>query len=76
MKLVDKKRKASGKEPLIPAGDQLENEDIEIKMLIDAAYLKYGYDFRNYAKASLKRRIKQRLAKSNIKSVSEFHSFS
>jgi len=35
-----------------------DNEDIEIKLLIDAILLKYGYDFREYADASLKRRIK------------------
>ena len=48
-----------------------ENENIEIKLLLEAIYLKYGYDFRNYAKASIKRRILQRLSLSGLKTVSE-----
>ncbi|GHG82737.1 CheR family methyltransferase [Comamonas sp. JC664] len=31
--------------------------DIELKLLLDAIYLKYHYDFRGYAMASLKRRM-------------------
>ena len=31
--------------------------DIELQLLIDAIYLKYHYDFRGYANASLKRRL-------------------
>jgi chemotaxis protein methyltransferase CheR len=34
-------------------------EDIEIRLLLDALYLRYHYDFRNYALASLKRRLVQ-----------------
>ncbi len=47
------------------------NENIEIQLLLQAIYLKYGYDFRNYAKASIKRRILQRLSNSDLKSISE-----
>jgi chemotaxis protein methyltransferase CheR len=32
--------------------------DIEFQLLIDAIYLKYHYDFRGYAAASLKRRVR------------------
>lgn len=32
--------------------------DIELRLLIDAIYLKYHYDFRGYAAASLKRRLR------------------
>ena len=32
--------------------------DIELQLLIDAIYLKYHYDFRGYAGASLKRRLR------------------
>jgi chemotaxis protein methyltransferase CheR len=31
-----------------------ENEKIEFDLLLQAIYQKYGYDFRNYAEASLK----------------------
>jgi chemotaxis protein methyltransferase CheR len=34
-------------------------EDIEMRLLLEALYLKYHYDFRNYAPASLKRRLHQ-----------------
>lgn len=34
-------------------------EDIEMRLLLDALYFKYHYDFRNYALASLKRRLNQ-----------------
>jgi chemotaxis protein methyltransferase CheR len=34
-----------------------DNTDIELRLLIDAIYLRYHYDFRGYAAASLKRRL-------------------
>ncbi|WEK03228.1 MAG: protein-glutamate O-methyltransferase CheR [Candidatus Devosia phytovorans] len=34
-------------------------EDIEIRLLLEALFLKYHYDFRNYATASIKRRLRQ-----------------
>lgn len=34
-------------------------EDIEIRLLLEALFLKYHYDFRNYAMASIKRRLTQ-----------------
>jgi chemotaxis protein methyltransferase CheR len=34
-------------------------EDIEIRLLLEALYFRYHYDFRNYAMASIKRRLKQ-----------------
>ena len=48
-----------------------ENEDIEIRLLQEAVFLKYGYDFRGYSKPSLTRRVLHRLAKSGLSSVSE-----
>ena len=44
----------------------MKNETIEIQLLLEAIYLKYGYDFRNYAKASLTRRLAQRLKLSGL----------
>jgi len=49
--------------------EQVENENIEIKLLLEAIRLKYGYDFNNYSQASLKRRIKHRLALCNFQSI-------
>lgn len=34
-------------------------DDIEIRLLLEALYQRYHYDFRNYAMASIKRRLKQ-----------------
>ncbi|HEX3849769.1 MAG TPA: CheR family methyltransferase [Polyangiaceae bacterium] len=33
------------------------SEDIEVRLLLDAIYLRYHYDFRSYSPASLKRRL-------------------
>lgn len=41
--------------------ERFENENIELDLLIEAIHRKYGYDFRNYSKAHLKRRMLQRL---------------
>ncbi|OQW90646.1 MAG: chemotaxis protein CheR [Beggiatoa sp. IS2] len=47
-----------------------EAENIELQMLLQAIYLKYGYDFRDYAKASIKRRIFHRLTKDKLENIS------
>jgi chemotaxis protein methyltransferase CheR len=51
--------------------DTLENERIEIKLLLEGLYLKYGYDFRDYAGAHLKRRLQYRRQASGMNSYSE-----
>ena len=38
-----------------------ELERLEIELLLEAVYRRYGFDFRQYAKASLKRRLHRRL---------------
>ena len=48
----------------------MNNESIEIQLFLEAIYLKYGYDFRNYSKASIKRRIEQRLGRSGLPNIS------
>ena len=47
-----------------------DNETIEIDLLIEAIYKKYGYDFRNYSRASLNRRVKNKLNRSGLDSIS------
>lgn len=49
----------------------ISNEDIEIKLLLEAVYLKYGYDFRDYSEATLKRRILHRFSLEQFGSISE-----
>ncbi|HET8962968.1 MAG TPA: CheR family methyltransferase [Chitinophagales bacterium] len=45
--------------------------ELEISLLLEAIFQKYGYDFRQYSEAHVKRRIMNRLAFSRLKSVSE-----
>jgi chemotaxis protein methyltransferase CheR len=45
--------------------------NIEIELILQAVYNMYGYDFRNYSKAHVKRRLLNRLVTSNLKSISE-----
>jgi chemotaxis protein methyltransferase CheR len=45
--------------------------DIEVQLLIEAVYLKYHYDFRQYARASLKRRLAAALPRFNCVTVSQ-----
>jgi chemotaxis protein methyltransferase CheR len=45
-------------------------EDIEIQLLLEALYQRYHYDFRHYARASIKRRLRQALTKLEFRSFS------
>ena len=45
-------------------------EDIEIELLLQAIYLRWGYDFRDYAPASLKRRIRRIIELEKLTSIS------
>jgi chemotaxis protein methyltransferase CheR len=45
-------------------------EDIEIKLLLEGMFRYYGFDFRNYAPASLKRRIWKLIQTENLNSIS------
>ncbi len=54
-----------------PMDETSGNEKIEFNLLLQAIYWKYGYDFRNYAKASIRRRIRHRLSRSGLKTISE-----
>jgi len=48
-----------------------EIEDIEIELLLDAIYKRYGHDFRNYSRASIKRRIRNILGRENYSAISQ-----
>jgi len=47
-------------------------EDIEIQLLLEAVFLYYGFDFRDYSQASLKRRILERVRAENLQTISAF----
>ena len=51
--------------------DRAETERIEIELLLEAIFLRYGYDFRSYARASIERRTRQFLSGTGCASVSE-----
>jgi chemotaxis protein methyltransferase CheR len=44
-------------EVVVDLSDTVKDFDIELQLLVDAIFLKYHYDFRAYAGASLKRRL-------------------
>jgi len=46
-------------------------EKTEIDLLLNAIFQHYGYDFRNYAKASIRRRVQHFLAKTHYSKISE-----
>jgi chemotaxis protein methyltransferase CheR len=48
----------------------LKIEDIEIQLLLEGLYQKYHYDFRHYAQASVKRRLKQAREQMGFRSFS------
>jgi chemotaxis protein methyltransferase CheR len=45
--------------------------NIEIDLILYAIFQKYGYDFRNYSRAHVKRRLLHRLSSSHFKSISQ-----
>ncbi|UBM63637.1 protein-glutamate O-methyltransferase CheR [Candidatus Sulfidibacterium hydrothermale] len=46
-------------------------ENIELELLLQAIFLQYGYDFREYSRAHVKRRVKHRVAQEGLRSISE-----
>ena len=45
--------------------------NIELQLLLEAIFLRYGYDFRNYSKAHIKRRVLHRLGTSQLLTVTD-----
>jgi chemotaxis protein methyltransferase CheR len=50
---------------------EISTEEIEIDLLLEAIYRKYGYDFRQYSRASITRRIRNFMLKAEVKQISE-----
>ncbi|NQU25021.1 MAG: protein-glutamate O-methyltransferase CheR [Candidatus Nealsonbacteria bacterium] len=46
-------------------------EQVETEILLEGIFRRWGYDFRHYARASLKRRLQHRLALSGLNHLSE-----
>lgn len=51
--------------------DPAEVEKIEIDLLLEAIYRRYGYDFRHYARASLRRRVRHILIHSPCERIAD-----
>jgi chemotaxis protein methyltransferase CheR len=46
-------------------------EQLEIELLLEAVYRRYGFDFREYARASLKRRLWRRMHAEGLETVTQ-----
>jgi chemotaxis protein methyltransferase CheR len=55
----------------MPATQPEDVEEIEIDLFLEAIFQRYGYDFRHYARASVKRRMQRLLEKTGCAKVSE-----
>ncbi len=55
----------------MPHTKALRDQDIELRLLIDAIYHKYHYDFRGYASASLKRRMASAMTRFGCATLSQ-----
>lgn len=48
-----------------------QSENIELRLLLEGVFLRYGYDFRGYAQASLKRRVLKIMSAEELTTISE-----
>lgn len=51
--------------------NQNEVENIEVDLLLEAVFRRYGYDFRSYARASVDRRVRLFVSSQHAQSISE-----
>lgn len=54
----------------MPAVTEMELEDLETELFLEGLFRRYGFDFRQYAPASLKRRIRACMKREGIETVS------
>jgi chemotaxis protein methyltransferase CheR len=59
-------------EPAVPSPTRIRQprEDIEIELLLEAIYREYGFDFRTYARASIRRRLWKRVYAEQLETIS------
>jgi chemotaxis protein methyltransferase CheR len=50
--------------------EELDLEQLEVELLLEGVYRRYGYDFRDYAPASLRRRLRRRMDGERVETVS------
>jgi chemotaxis protein methyltransferase CheR len=54
----------------LPSAPQPEREAVEVRLLLEGIHAQYGYDFRDYASASIRRRIIRRVEAEGLSSIS------
>jgi chemotaxis protein methyltransferase CheR len=59
----------------LPAGhldrrEELDLEQLEIELLLEGIHRRYGFDFRDYAPASLRRRVRRRMDGEQVETIS------
>jgi chemotaxis protein methyltransferase CheR len=54
----------------VDRGAELDLEGLEIELLLEGIYRRYGFDFREYAPASLRRRLHRRMHGEHVESIS------
>jgi chemotaxis protein methyltransferase CheR len=54
----------------VERGKQLDLEQIEVELLLEGVYRRYGFDFREYAPASLRRRLRMRMQGEKVETLS------
>lgn len=56
----------------LPVGrnEELELEQLEIELLLEGIHRRYGFDFRDYAPASLRRRVRRRMDGEQVETIS------
>src|SRR2546422_7440944 len=68
MSSVGASREPAGASKHPPAHDDL--EDIELSLLLEGVFRQYGFDFREYAPASLRRRVWRRVFSEGLETIS------
>jgi chemotaxis protein methyltransferase CheR len=56
---------------LATVSDDSALEDVEVALLLEGIYRYYGYDFREYALSSLKRRVRERVRAESVPTISD-----
>ena len=54
----------------VRSDEELDLESLEVELLLEGIYRRYGYDFREYAPASLRRRLRRRMDGEGAETVS------
>jgi chemotaxis protein methyltransferase CheR len=54
----------------VERSEELDLEQLELELLLEGIHRRYGFDFRDYAPASLRRRVRRRMAGEKVETIS------